>query len=77
MPCYDTSLYIDDLHIKDDSEAASLIASEALEGADRGHKAFKIKVGRGAMHMPLKKERQEISASSAPFAKLWAQTRLS
>ncbi|MDE0043597.1 MAG: mandelate racemase, partial [Candidatus Poribacteria bacterium] len=55
VPCYDTSLYIDDLHIKDDSEAASLIASEALEGVDRGHKAFKIKVGRGAMHMPLEK----------------------
>ena len=55
VPCYDTSLYIDDLHLKDDNEAAALIASEALEGAARGHKAFKIKVGRGAMHMPLEK----------------------
>ena len=55
VPCYDTSLYIDDLHIEDDNEAAALIASEALEGAARGHKAFKIKVGRGAMHMPLEK----------------------
>ena len=51
--CYDTSLYIDDLHLADDNEAAELIASEALEGKARGHKAFKIKVGRGAMHMPL------------------------
>lgn len=51
--CYDTSLYIDDLHLADDNEAASLIASEALEGKARGHKAYKIKVGRGAMHMPL------------------------
>ena len=51
--CYDTSLYIDDLHLADDNEAAALIASEALEGKARGHKAYKIKVGRGAMHMPL------------------------
>ncbi len=53
--CYDTSLYIDDLHLADDAEAAALIASEALEGVARGHTAFKIKVGRGAMHMPLEK----------------------
>ena len=53
VPCYDTSLYIDDLHLDDDNQAAALIASEALEGVARGHKAFKIKVGRGAMHMPL------------------------
>ena len=51
-PCYDTSLYMDDLCL-DDEEAAALIAAEALEGAARGHRAFKIKVGRGAMHMPL------------------------
>ena len=55
VPCYDTSLYIDDLRLEDDNEAAALIASEALEGAARGHRAFKIKVGRGAMHMPLEK----------------------
>ena len=57
-PCYDTSLYIDDLHIDDNAEAASLIASEALEGKARGHKAYKLKVGRGAMHMPLEKGTQ-------------------
>lgn len=57
-PCYDTSLYIDDLHIDDNKEAAALIASEALEGKARGHKAYKIKVGRGAMHMPLDKGTQ-------------------
>ena len=51
--CYDTSLYIDDLHVEDDDAAAAFIASEALEGVGRGHTAFKIKVGRGAMHMPL------------------------
>ena len=52
VPCYDTSLYFDDLHL-DDGDAAALIAAEAREGVERGHRAFKIKVGRGAMHMPL------------------------
>jgi L-rhamnonate dehydratase len=51
--CYDTSLYIDDLGVADNREAAALIASEAMEGFDRGHRGFKIKVGRGGMHMDL------------------------
>jgi L-alanine-DL-glutamate epimerase-like enolase superfamily enzyme len=51
--CYDTSLYIDDLHLADDGDAAQLIAEEARAGWARGHRAFKIKVGRGARHMPL------------------------
>jgi L-alanine-DL-glutamate epimerase-like enolase superfamily enzyme len=50
---YDTSLYFDDLHLADDAAAADLIAAEAMEGFARGHRAFKIKVGRGARHMPL------------------------
>lgn len=53
VPCYDTSLYFDDLHLADDDEAAALIASEAREGFARGHRAFKIKVGRGARHLPV------------------------
>lgn len=53
VPCYDTSLYIDDLHLGSDEEAAALLAAEAREGYERGHRAFKIKVGRGARHMPL------------------------
>jgi L-alanine-DL-glutamate epimerase-like enolase superfamily enzyme len=52
-PCYDTSLYFDDLHLPDDAEAADLMAREAGEGYARGHRAFKIKTGRGARHMPL------------------------
>src|SRR4051812_44264993 len=52
-PCYDTSLYMDDLHLSSDDEGAALIAAEAREGYERGHRAFKIKVGRGARHMPL------------------------
>lgn len=50
---YDTSLYFDDLRLESGEEAAALIAGEARQGWDRGHRAFKIKVGRGAMHMPL------------------------
>jgi len=53
VPCYDTSLYIDDLHIASDDEAAELIAGEARDGLALGHRAFKIKIGRGARHMPL------------------------
>jgi L-alanine-DL-glutamate epimerase-like enolase superfamily enzyme len=51
--CYDTSLYFDDLHLATDREAADLIAREAREGYLRGHRAFKIKVGRGARHLPV------------------------
>lgn len=53
VPCYDTSLYFDDLHLTDEAEAAALIAAEAREGYERGHRAFKIKVGRGGRHLPL------------------------
>ena len=51
--CYDTSLYFDDLHLETEQEAAALIAAEARAGYARGHRAFKIKVGRGARHMEL------------------------
>jgi L-rhamnonate dehydratase len=53
VPCYDTSLYFDDLQLEHDNDGAALIADEARQGYARGHRAFKIKVGRGAMHMPL------------------------
>lgn len=52
-PCYDTSLYFDDLHLDTTAEAAALMAGEALAGYAQGHRAFKIKVGRGARHLPL------------------------
>ena len=51
--CYDTSLYFDDLHLESEDAAAALIAAEARAGYARGHRAFKIKVGRGARHMEL------------------------
>ena len=57
-PTYDTSLYFDDLHLESNEEAAALIASEAMEGHARGHRAFKIKVGRGGMHMDVEKGTQ-------------------
>jgi L-alanine-DL-glutamate epimerase-like enolase superfamily enzyme len=50
---YDTSLYFDDLNLDDDDAAVALIAGEARFGWERGHRACKIKVGRGARHMPL------------------------
>jgi L-rhamnonate dehydratase len=53
VQCYDTSLYIDDLHLQSHEEGAALIAEEARFGYERGHRSFKIKVGRGARHMPV------------------------
>ncbi|MDB5085746.1 MAG: Mandelate racemase/muconate lactonizing protein, partial [Bacilli bacterium] len=53
VPCYDTSLYIDDLHLDNDKAAVELIQSEALEGWSRGHRNFKLKIGRGGRWMPL------------------------
>jgi L-rhamnonate dehydratase len=50
--CYDTSLYFDDLDARDDAEAGAIMAAEAKEGLDRGHAAFKVKVGRGGRWMP-------------------------
>lgn len=53
VPCYDTSLYFDDLHLTDDAAAVALLVDEAQQGYARGHRHFKIKVGRGARHLPL------------------------
>lgn len=53
--CYDTSLYMDDLAISSDNAACDLLARETADGKARGHAAFKIKIGRGAMHMELER----------------------
>lgn len=53
VPCYDTTLYFDDLHLTSTQEAADLLAEEARFGYERGHRAFKLKVGRGARHLPM------------------------
>lgn len=52
-PCYDTSLYFDELHLQDNKTAIEFMFAEALEGKERGHRNFKMKVGRGARFMPL------------------------
>jgi len=51
--CYDTTLYFDDLHLDSTRSAAELLATQAREGYEWGHRAFKVKVGRGARHMSL------------------------
>ncbi len=53
VPCYDTTLYFDDTHLADDAAGAALIAAEAQAGYARGHRAFKLKIGRGARYLPL------------------------
>ncbi|MCZ0938635.1 MAG: hypothetical protein OXJ55_08360 [Caldilineaceae bacterium] len=66
VPCYDTTLLIDDLHLPTDAEGAALIASEARFGYENGNRAFKIKVGRGARHMPLEEgNRRDIAVVRA------------
>ncbi|NOU93937.1 mandelate racemase [Paenibacillus sp. LMG 31456] len=53
VPCYDTSLYFDDLHLSSEADAVRLLQEEAMQGYNEGFRGFKIKVGRGAMHMDL------------------------
>src|SRR5215213_8858486 len=38
--CYDTTLYIDDLAAADDEAGGALMADEARQGWERGHRAF-------------------------------------
>jgi L-alanine-DL-glutamate epimerase-like enolase superfamily enzyme len=76
-PCYDTSLYFDDLHLVDDGAAGELMASEARAGYDQGHRAFKLKVGRGARHMPVEGgTRRDIAIVKAVRAAVGADAQL-
>lgn len=55
VACYDTSLYFDEL-LPDadgacDARGAEVVAAEAAAGYSAGHRAFKVKVGRGARWM--------------------------
>jgi len=76
-PCYDTSLYFDDLHLTSEADAANLMAAEAREGYERGHRAFKIKVGRGARHLPLEEgTRRDIAIIRAVRAAVGPQPPL-
>lgn len=77
VPCYDTSLYMDDLHLQDDRAAADLLAAEAAEGWARGQRAFKAKIGRGALHMPLEEgTRRDIAILRALREAIGPQARL-
>jgi L-alanine-DL-glutamate epimerase-like enolase superfamily enzyme len=77
VPCYDTTLLIDDLHLPTDEEGAALIASEARFGFEQGHRAFKIKVGRGARHMPLEAgNRRDIAVIRAVRAAVGADAKI-
>ena len=51
--CYDTSLYFDDMDLDSHEAAGERIAGFARQGYERGHRDFKIKVGRGARWMAL------------------------
>ena len=77
VPCYDTSLYIDDLHLDTDEAGAALIADEAREGLAAGHRNFKVKVGRGARYMPLEAgTRRDIAVIKAVRAAVGPEARI-
>lgn len=52
VPCYDSTLYFDELHLEDSAAAIGWMQREAQEGLERGHRNFKMKVGRGGRWMP-------------------------
>ena len=77
VPCYDTSLYMNDLHLANDEAGAALIAGHARDGYDKSHRAFKIKVGRGARHMPLEVGiRRDISVIKAVRAAVGPEAKI-
>ena len=77
VPCYDTSLYMNGLHLDSDDAAADLIAGYASEGWEQNHRAFKIKVGRGALHMPLEAGiRRDIAVIKAVRAAVGPDARI-
>ncbi|GHO90619.1 hypothetical protein KSF_006670 [Reticulibacter mediterranei] len=77
VPCYDTSLYFDDLHLSSHEQAAQWLAAEAREGYERGHRSFKVKVGRGARHLPLEEgTRRDIAVIQAIREALGRQVKI-
>ena len=77
VPCYDTTLLIDDLHLESDEAAAELIAEEGRFGWARSHRSFKIKVGRGARWMPLERgTRRDIAVVKAVREAVGPEARL-
>ena len=77
VPCYDTTLLIDDLHLETDEAAAALIADEARYGWAHNHRNFKIKVGRGARWMPLEAgTRRDIAVVKAVREAVGSEARI-
>jgi L-alanine-DL-glutamate epimerase-like enolase superfamily enzyme len=77
VPCYDTSLYFDDLHLSSHEQAAQLLAAEARQGYERGHRAFKVKVGRGARYLSLEEgTRRDIAVIQAIREALGPQVKI-
>ena len=52
VPCYDGSIYFADLLPQYESRWQDRFREELDMGLERGHRAFKIKIGRGAKWMP-------------------------
>ncbi len=77
VPCYDTSLYMNDLSLDSDEAGAALIAEHARQGYEKNHRSFKIKVGRGARHMPLEAgTRRDIAVIKAVRAAVGPEARI-
>ena len=53
VPCYDTTIYFDELDIQDDAEAVEFICKEVDFGLRSGHQNFKVKIGRAGMWMAI------------------------
>lgn len=53
IAAYASSLYFDDLPWNDEAAGVEQMRDNARTDWERGHRAFKIKVGRGACHMDL------------------------
>lgn len=74
---YDSTLLFDEFHIDDDAEAVAFIVDEALDGYGLGHRSFKVKIGRGAMHMPLQKGlKRDIDVTNAVRAALGPDVKI-
>lgn len=53
VPCYDTSIYFDDLQSPDEKDGLEHIRAEVAAGLAAGHRNCKVKIGRGARFMAL------------------------
>ena len=52
VPCYSGAIYMDDLDPEDDPEGIPAILRNCAQDYAAGHRAFKLKIGRGYQWMP-------------------------